>query len=203
MTITLEHAARLLDTPPPPAVPGQLAVEGTPTAPAVPDGLAAAFAARTRVVEGGHREWTTRSRTASGGGRFRHRGVDYTAAQAAFILRTGRAPVGTVQTTCDRPRCCAPAHVDDQVTRQRDRAALAAVTGIRHRPPTCDHDQAIHGRHRSDGRRYCDACNNPKAGCGHGNPRCAAEPVHPYPCGPRCDEHQPSKTHPYHVATAQ
>ncbi|MGW7514812.1 hypothetical protein ACWGJ2_04390 [Streptomyces sp. NPDC054796] len=189
----LDRARRLLDSPLPPPVPGQTAVA------VVPEGLAHAFAARTAVVEGGHREWTGYT-TASGAGRFRHQGRDYTAYQAAFILRTGREPVGTVRPTCDRPRCCDPAHVDDGATRQRDRAALAAVVGMAHRPPSCGHDLGIHGRHRADGRRYCNACNNPPGGCEHGNPACGALPARPYPCGPRCDEHQPSRTHPYPAA---
>ncbi|MFE7782065.1 hypothetical protein [Streptomyces nigrescens] len=198
MTITLDHARALLDTPPPAPVPGQTTVETT-TAPTIPPGLAAQFAARTRALEGGHREWTGTTRTASGAGRFRHKGSDYTSYQAAFILRTGRAPVGTVRPTCDHPRCCDPAHVDDQATRQRDRATLAAVKGMRHRPPACDHDQAVHGRHRADGKRYCNACVNPQSatGCGHGNPTCGNPQTRPYPCGRRCEEHQPARTRPY------
>nr|WP_308800993.1 aromatic ring-opening dioxygenase LigA [Streptomyces polyasparticus] len=33
--------------------------------------------------------------------------------------------------------------------------------------------------------------------CQHGNPRCGAVPVRPYPCGLRCEEHQPARTRPY------
>ncbi|MFI6860156.1 aromatic ring-opening dioxygenase LigA [Streptomyces sp. NPDC050421] len=40
--------------------------------------------------------------------------------------------------------------------------------------------------------------DRPPRVCGHGNPRCGAVPVRPYPCGPRCNEHQPSITHPFH-----
>lgn len=165
----------------------------------VPEGLAKVFATRTRAV-GEHREWT--GRPTSGGGRFRHQGRDYTAYQAAFLLRTGRQPVGTVRPVCEHAGCCDPGHVDDQATRQRDRAALAAVKGIEHWPPSCDHDQAVHGRHRESGKRYCNACNNPAAAadCEHGNPRCGALPVRLYPCGPRCDEHQPARTRPFYSA---
>ncbi|KUN96172.1 hypothetical protein [Streptomyces caeruleatus] len=166
----------------------------------VPAGLAVAFARRTREAEGGHREWT--GTPAKGGGRFQHKGTPYTAFQAAFILRTGRQPVGTVKPSCDVPTCCSPAHVDDQETRQRDRAALAAVKGMEHRPPKCDHDQAVHGRHRADGKRYCAECNrlSSKPSCEHGNPQCRDSQVRPYPCGPRCDEHQPARTRPYYSA---
>ncbi|WP_236592297.1 hypothetical protein [Streptomyces sp. NHF165] len=195
VTVSLDHTRRLLDSPAPAPVPGQLAVA------VVPDGLAEAFAARSRPAGDGHREWIGTT-TASGAGRFRYRGTDYTAYQAAWLLRTGREPVGTVRPTCDRPRCCDPAHVDDQATRQRDRAALAAVVGMTHRAPSCEHDQAVHGRHRADGKRYCNACNNPAAarGCGHGNPACGRSDARPYPCGYRCEEHQPTRTLPYRTA---
>lgn len=189
----LDRVARLLDSPPAPAVPGQLAVEVTPAS------LAAAFAARTRATDDGHRMWLA-GVNSRGVGRFQHAGRAYTAHQAAFAVRTGRMPIGQVRPSCDRPGCCEPDHVDDQPTRQRDRAALASITGMGRRAPSCDHDQAAHGRHRADGRRYCDACNNavrkPRR-CEHGNPGCGAETVRPYPCGWRCDEHQPSRTRPY------
>ncbi|MFK0069724.1 aromatic ring-opening dioxygenase LigA [Streptomyces sp. NPDC091046] len=35
----------------------------------------------------------------------------------------------------------------------------------------------------------------PPPSCEHGNPRCHARPVRPYPCGWKCDDHQPAKTH--------
>ncbi|MEV4036398.1 hypothetical protein [Streptomyces umbrinus] len=200
--LSLTSMRRRLDEPPIENVPGQLAVEVTQQAPAAtaPAGLAAAFTARTRTTKDGHREWTGRATT--GGGRFRHQGRDYTALRAAFILRTGRDPVGSVRPSCDRPTCCEPDHVDDQRTRQRDRAALAAVKGMQHRPPKCKHDQAIHGRHRADGKRYCAECNRQSSqpSCEHGNPTCRDLAVRPYPCGPRCDEHQPAKTRPFVLA---
>ncbi|MGW1405053.1 aromatic ring-opening dioxygenase LigA [Streptomyces sp. NPDC002403] len=37
----------------------------------------------------------------------------------------------------------------------------------------------------------------PPRPCGHGNPQCRALPTRPYVCGPRCEEHQPSRTRPY------
>ncbi|MFZ3569251.1 hypothetical protein ACNYS0_20075 [Streptomyces sp. BH034] len=39
--------------------------------------------------------------------------------------------------------------------------------------------------------------------CEHGNPACRAVPTRPYVCGPRCAEHQPARTHPYHRLAAQ
>ncbi|WP_371652474.1 MULTISPECIES: hypothetical protein [unclassified Streptomyces] len=198
MTVSLTDAARLLAEPTPLPVPGQLALDDATPAPA---GLAEAFDARTRQTDDGHREWIAGT-TTHGVGRFQYNGAAYTTMRAAFILRTGRQPVGTVRPVCEQPRCCEPEHVDDQATRQRDRAALAAVLGMTHRPPSCDHDRAVHGRHRADGRRYCNACNNAKAqpNCEYGNPPCGAKAVRPYPCGPRCEEHQPARTRPYYSA---
>lgn len=37
----------------------------------------------------------------------------------------------------------------------------------------------------------------PPPACDHGNPRCRARPVRLYPCGWRCEEHQPARTRPY------
>ncbi|MFE5674507.1 hypothetical protein ACFQ7B_00250 [Streptomyces erythrochromogenes] len=162
------------------------------------EGLAKAFAARTRPTEDGHRMWAA-GVNSHGVGRFQYKGTQYTAHQAAYIVRTGNQPVGQTRPSCEAPGCCEPAHVDDQPTRQRDRAALASITGMQHRPPSCDHDQDVHGRHRADGRRYCHACNNraKKRRCAHGNPQCPAETARLYPCGYRCDEHQPARTRPY------
>ncbi|MGW3166947.1 hypothetical protein ACWC9Q_29635 [Streptomyces sp. NPDC001142] len=39
----------------------------------------------------------------------------------------------------------------------------------------------------------------PPRPCEHGNPRCGAAPARPYPCGWRCDAHQPSITRPYYA----
>ncbi|WP_442538403.1 hypothetical protein [Streptomyces pseudogriseolus] len=35
----------------------------------------------------------------------------------------------------------------------------------------------------------------PPPSCEHGNPRCHARPARPYPCGWKCDDHQPARTH--------
>ncbi|WP_431959368.1 hypothetical protein [Actinacidiphila sp. bgisy160] len=126
---------------------------------AVPEGLAEAFAARTRPTEDGHRMWARRVEKCHPAGRFRHKGRDYTAQQAAFLLRTGRMPVGYIRPWCEVPSCCEPEHVEDAETRQRDRTAYAGITGVRHRPWSCDHDPDTEARVRGDGRRYCHACN--------------------------------------------
>lgn len=36
--------------------------------------------------------------------------------------------------------------------------------------------------------------DRPPPVCEHGNPRCGAVPVRFYPCGYRCDDHQPANT---------
>ncbi|MEV2203762.1 aromatic ring-opening dioxygenase LigA [Streptomyces fradiae] len=36
---------------------------------------------------------------------------------------------------------------------------------------------------------------HPGPECEHGNPRCRTAPARFYPCGWKCDAHQPSKTH--------
>jgi hypothetical protein len=38
------------------------------------------------------------------------------------------------------------------------------------------------------------ADDRPPKVCEYGNPRCGAVPVRPYPCGWKCDDHQPAKT---------
>ncbi|MEK9521429.1 aromatic ring-opening dioxygenase LigA [Streptomyces venezuelae] len=39
------------------------------------------------------------------------------------------------------------------------------------------------------------AARRPSPACEHGNPTCGARPARPYPCGWKCDEHQPARTH--------
>jgi len=195
VTMTLDQLERTLAQPTPPPIPGQTAVEVD--RPGIPRGLAAQFALRTREVAGGHREWI--APTNGRAGRFRHQGRDYTMYRAAFILRTGREPEGPVKPSCDHPGCCAPAHVDDGATRQRDRAALAVIKGTEHRSWSCDHDPDQFARHRADGRRYCAECNRlaskPPKTCDTGNPVCGA-PARPYPAGWRCDRHRPGAYRP-------
>jgi hypothetical protein len=41
--------------------------------------------------------------------------------------------------------------------------------------------------------------DRPPRVCEHGNPQCGAVPIRPYPCGPRCEQHQPSTTRPYYT----
>lgn len=41
----------------------------------------------------------------------------------------------------------------------------------------------------------------PRRLCEDGNPACGALPTRPYVCGPRCEEHQPSRTRPFATRT--
>ncbi|MEU0667152.1 hypothetical protein ABZ508_02755 [Streptomyces lavendulocolor] len=86
---------------------------------------AAAFAARTEPVDGGHMRWTG-TRATGGGTVMGLNGQYISGARLAFTLHHGRDPVGRVTAGCDYPGCIAPGHLTDQVMRQRRRAAAAA-----------------------------------------------------------------------------
>lgn len=118
--------------------------------------------APVRPVDGGHLEWTGERGSASGTPVMRYREKSYSPAGIAFRIRHGREPEGYARAECGLVHCVAPEHVDDTVTRTRDRAALAALTGRWHRLETeCrrGHDYAQHGRYLPDGSRYCDRCH--------------------------------------------
>lgn len=123
--------------------------------------LEAAYTARTIDAGGGHLHWVG-SRTGNGTPRFHWQGRTYTAYQVAYWLRTGRWPEGPARPECGDPDCVAPACVDDTLTRQRDRAVYAAITGAS--PTGCDrgHD-TTQTRRRPDGRAYCQTCNRGEA----------------------------------------
>ncbi|MEU9000494.1 hypothetical protein [Streptomyces sp. NPDC048551] len=86
------------------------------------------FAARTEPLPGGHLRWTG-TITRDGANKLRCRGHNYSAHAVAFRIRTGRDPIGRARTSCDMPRCVAPAHVSDQTERARDNAAFNALFG--------------------------------------------------------------------------
>ncbi|WP_431781762.1 hypothetical protein [Streptomyces chumphonensis] len=83
-----------------------------------PISLRDAFYARTRPVDGGHREWT--GPLSHGTPRFWHDGQSYTARQAAYLLAHGRRATGKALPGCGHDDCVEPAHQDDA----RDRARL-------------------------------------------------------------------------------
>jgi hypothetical protein len=123
-------------------------------------GVEELFHARTEPIEGGHLRWTGHiSRSGVTGVRFA--GTFHTASQVAFRIAHGRDPEGYCLTECDYPGCVAPAHVDDEATRTRNRAAYAAITGQDSPAVACrrGHRAAEHRRYTPSGRPYCTACN--------------------------------------------
>ncbi|MFJ5804824.1 hypothetical protein [Streptomyces sp. NPDC093093] len=89
--------------------------------------IAGSLAARSRDVGDGHREWT--GAVNRGCPVMRIHGVRTTAYRAAWISVHGRPPVGYVAPGCGRPRCVAPAHMDDQLAREHHRRTYNAVFG--------------------------------------------------------------------------
>jgi hypothetical protein len=122
---------------------------------ALPEGLVARWRSRTVALDGGHLLWT-------GCGYVTWERVLFKPGRIAFIIRTGREPVGYVRADCDQRGCVTPEHVEDQPGRQRARQQLRAVRGMRPRPDVCrnGHDQTEHGRLEPDGRAYCHTCLN-------------------------------------------
>lgn len=122
--------------------------------------LEEAWRAHTRPVDDGHLVWT--GRVGSGGAKvMRYRGRLYTANRVAFMIRTGRDPVGRAKPACDVPGCVAPGCMDDAEIRRRDRLALRAVLGLPAPDGACGrgHDQAVYGRLEPDGKPYCAECD--------------------------------------------
>ncbi|MFE3578761.1 helix-turn-helix domain-containing protein [Streptomyces vinaceus] len=88
-----------------------------------------AFHARTQPTpDGGHLLWTGHV-AATGAPRIHWQGRNLFAHSIAFRLRTGRAPEGRAKTACGTPGCVAPAHVDDQAERNRNRTTYNALFG--------------------------------------------------------------------------
>lgn len=116
------------------------------------------FRARTAAGADGHLRWTGYI-TAHGVPAVRWGGRLWTARRIAYRIRTGRDPVGYCLPECGERDCVAPAHIDDAPTRTRDRAALAAITGVQSPADTCRRGHGLgHRRYRPDGRPYCRAC---------------------------------------------
>lgn len=87
-----------------------------------PQDPAAAFAARTEPVDGGHMRWT--GTRATGGGTIMGLNGQYiSGARVGFTLHHGRDPIGRVTAGCDYPGCVAPDHLTDQVMREERHAA--------------------------------------------------------------------------------
>lgn len=122
----------------------------------VPAGLTARWQSRTVAADGGHMVWV-------GSPWVKHDGIQYRPARIAFAMRTGREAEGNVKPDCGLPGCVAPAHVEDEPGRYRNRLAYRALRGLPNPEPTCwrGHDQAEYGRLNSDGEASCAACLRP------------------------------------------
>ncbi|MEU2120035.1 hypothetical protein ABZ567_31360 [Streptomyces sp. NPDC016459] len=123
-------------------------------------GLAERFAARTRLLDGGHMEWTGPLKGGRSTPLMYDRGRDVTARAVAFRIATGRAPVGYVRAECDHPGCVAPEHMADAPTRTKLRTQLAQVQGRDLSLTECGrgHATAVHRQFNPDGHPYCRAC---------------------------------------------
>ncbi|MDV5145885.1 hypothetical protein R1T08_17135 [Streptomyces sp. SBC-4] len=72
-----------------------------------------AFHAHVRNGRDGHMRWTSPVQ-ANGTAVFRWQGRQWTAYRAAFEIRHGHPPVGKTLPACGKPKCVAPAHMQDQ-----------------------------------------------------------------------------------------
>lgn len=119
----------------------------------------------------GHQLWTGR-RSMSGAPTIRHCGKELPAAAVAFERRTGRKPVGTCRASCadadgNALYCVAPAHVQDDLERRRDRMTERAMIGLAAAPwtdcPKCGADWDTHGRVEPSLDAYCKNCTTIRA----------------------------------------
>lgn len=117
------------------------------------------FHARTEPLEGGHLQWTGYA-SKRGLASVRYAGHIHTALRIAFRIQHEREPVGHCSTDCGMEGCVAPAHVEDDTIRTRNRAAYAGLIGVESPTVTCrrGHRAAEHRRYRRDGRPYCLPC---------------------------------------------
>lgn len=114
------------------------------------------WAATTRVLPGGHVEWTGERGSTSGTPVMRHREQPYSPAAVAFRIRTGRDAKGPAFADCGLNHCVSPDHVKDQDERIAERAQLRSEAA----PLACKYGHASrqHGRFLPDGTFYCDRC---------------------------------------------
>lgn len=92
-----------------------------------PRSLREAFLAYSRPVDGGHREWV--GPTHHGRSLMRLQGRRYSACCAAFVLHTGRWPVGVPAPECGVSWCVEPSHQGDAQSRADLDALCLAVFG--------------------------------------------------------------------------
>lgn len=86
------------------------------------------FHARTEQLDDGHLRWTGHFNR-KGTPLVRHAQKLHTAYRIAFRIRTGREPVGYAGPSCGMEHCVAPAHIDDQAARERNRTTYATLFG--------------------------------------------------------------------------
>lgn len=139
---------------------------GLPNVPVQPLTLDEAWATHTKMVDGGHLEWTGSRASGSGTPVMRYKDALYTAAAIAFRQHTGRDPVGQAKAECGMSQCVEPSHIEDEPGRAHIREQLRNVLGKVSRRPFCrrNHDQAVHGRYGPNGVAYCQACQDVKRG---------------------------------------
>lgn len=113
-----------------------------------------------QTVDGGHMQWTGERSTNSHLPLVSFKERHYSAAAIAFRIRTGRDPEGYALADCGLKHCVAPAHVEDEAGRRRNREQLRYLQGGRPLPKQCKrgHDQGEHGRMSPDGHSYCETC---------------------------------------------
>lgn len=134
---------------------------GIPNVPRQPLSLVEKWHSLTHPVDGGHLEWLGERGKSAGTPVMRYGERSYSPAAIAFGIQHGREAKGQTFADCGFKQCVAPAHVDDETTRQRTREQLRYLTGGRARKPVCvhGHDQSEFGRYEPDGTAYCQACN--------------------------------------------
>lgn len=89
--------------------------------------LREAFLARSRPVAGGHREWVGHTNHGKPSMQLQKR--RYSACCAAFVLHTGRWPVGVPAPECGVSWCVEPSHQGDAQSRADLDALCLAVFG--------------------------------------------------------------------------
>ncbi|MET7759767.1 helix-turn-helix domain-containing protein [Streptomyces sp. NPDC005389] len=138
---------------------------GIPAAPPPPrprhtDSVEERFYSFTRLLDGGHMEWTGRRVKVGRTPVFSYNSRTLTARSVAFRIARGRDPQGYVTAECEFEGCVAPAHVADEPSRTQLRSQLASLMGRDLSLTECGrgHATAEHRRYYPDGAPYCGAC---------------------------------------------
>lgn len=106
----------------------ELGLPKSPPGPRPPEGsLEEVFLSRTRLLEGGHREWLGVTR--QGMPVMRWEGRKRSVRQVAFLLHSGRKAIGHVLPGCGESWCVEPSHQGDAQFRADLDALCLAVFG--------------------------------------------------------------------------